>query len=60
MNVHSERPEYVIGQGFACVHVRAPSAAAAVEAAAKRLGSTGGWRVDPDVDQEVLRAVVIS
>ena len=34
--------EWVVRQGFACVWVRAPSAAAAVEIAAKRLGPMGG------------------
>ena len=52
MNVHPERPEWVIRQDFACVWVQAPSASAAVELAAKRLGHTGSWKVGPDVDQE--------
>ena len=56
MNIHPEWPEWVVRQGFACVWVQAPSAAAAVEIAAKRLGHTGGWKVGPDVDQEVFRA----
>ena len=55
-NVQGEWPEWVIRQGFACVHVQAPSAAAAVEAAATRLRNAGGWKVGPDVDQEVFRA----
>ena len=56
MNVPPERPEWVIRQEFACVWVQAPSATAAVEIAAKRLGHTGSWQVGPDVDQEVFRA----
>ena len=48
--------EWVVRQGFACVWVRAPSAAAAVEIAAKRLGPMGGWKVGPGVDQEVFAA----
>ena len=35
-NVHSEWPEWVVRQDFACVHVQAPRVAAGVEAAAKR------------------------
>ena len=60
MNVHSECREWIIRQAFACVHVRASSAPAPVEDAARRLGSPGGWQVDPDIDQEVFRVVVIS
>ena len=55
MNVPPERPEWVIRQDLACVWVQAPSASAAVEIAAKRLRRTGGWKVGPDVDQEVFR-----
>ena len=51
-----EWPEWVVRQGFACVWVQAPSASAAVELAAKRLGHMGGWRTGPDVDQEVFPA----
>ena len=46
----------MIRQGFACVWVRAPSAAEAVEIAAKRLGHMGAWRTGPDVDQAVFGA----
>ena len=56
MNVHSEWPEWVVRQDFACVHVQAPSAAAAVEASATRLQNAGDWKVGPDVDQEVFPA----
>ena len=38
------------------VWVKAPSAGAAIEIAARRLGHMGGWRVGPDVDQEVFPA----
>ena len=48
--------EWVVRQGFACVWVRERSAEAAVETAAKRLGHMGGWKVGPDVDQEVFAA----
>ena len=48
--------EWVIRQGFACVWVKAPSPEDAVEIAAKRLGHMGGWKVGPDVDQEVFAA----
>ena len=36
--------------------VQAPNPAAAIEIAAKRLGNMRGWRVGPDVDQEVFPA----
>ena len=49
-------PEWVIRQGFACVFVEAPSETEAVKLAAKRLGHMGGWKVGPDVDQEVFSA----
>ena len=55
MNKESKRPEWVIRQGFACVWVQAPSAEVAVRRAADRLGHMGGWKVGPDVDQEVFR-----
>ena len=55
MNKESKRPEWVIRQGFACVWVQAPSAEAAVRRTADRLGHMGGWKVGPDVDQEVFR-----
>ena len=58
MNVHPERPEWVIRQDFACVWVQAPSASAAVELAAKRLGHTGSWKVGPDVDRRCSRGRV--
>ena len=48
--------EWVVRQGFACAWVEAPSAAAAVEIAARRLGPMGGWRTGPDVDEEVFAA----
>ena len=47
-------PEWVVRQDHACVWVKAPNAGAAVELAAKRLGHRGGWRVGPDVEQEVF------
>ena len=56
MKTESKGPEWVIRQGFACVWVRAPSEEAAVDIAAKRLGHMGGWKVGPDVDQEVFAA----
>ena len=48
--------EWVVRQGFACVWVKARSPEAAIEIAAKRLGHMGGWKVGPDVDQEVFAA----
>ena len=56
MDIDPKWPEWVIRQDFACVWVRAASADAAVETAAKRLGRMGGWKVGPDVEQEVFRA----
>ena len=48
--------EWVLRQGFACVSVKARSPEAAIEIAAKRLGHMGGWKVGPDVNQEVFAA----
>ena len=48
--------EWVVRQGFACVSVKATSPEEAIEIAAKRLGHMGGWKVGPDVDQEVFAA----
>ena len=56
MTIEQKAFEWVIRQGFACVWVRAPSAAEAAEIAAKRLGHMGAWRTGPDVDQEVFGA----
>ena len=49
-------PKWVIRRGFACVFVEAPSETESVKLAAKRLGHMGGWKVGPDVDQEVFPA----
>ena len=54
MNQGSERPEWVICQGCACVWVRAPSEEAAVRRAAERLRHMGSWQVGPEVDQKVF------
>lgn len=54
MDIDPTWPEWVLRQDFACVFVRAPSPAAAVKLAAKRLGHMGGWKVDPDADPEVF------
>ena len=56
MTIDPRWPEWVIRQGFACVQVQAPSAAAAVEAATRRLDGRDGWQVGSDVDQEVFPA----
>ena len=56
MTIEQSAPEWVIRQGFACVWVRAPSAAEAVEIEAKRLGHMGAWRTGPDAEQEVFGA----
>ena len=55
MDIDSTWPEWVLRQDFACVFVRAPSPAMAVELAAKRLGHMGGWKVGPSAEQEVFR-----
>ena len=47
-------PEWVIRQGSACVFVQAPTSQAAVETAACKVGHMGGWRVGPEVEQEVF------
>ena len=51
MDIDPTWPEWVLRQEFACVFVRAPTLAVAVELAAKRLGHMGGWKVGPDVHQ---------
>ena len=56
MDIDPTWPEWIVRQGFACAWVQAPSAAAGVEIAAKRLGSMGGWKVGPGIDQEVFAA----
>ena len=56
MNDGPRKAEWVIRQGFACVWVQAPSADEAVATAAKRLGHMGGWKVGPDLEQEVFAA----
>lgn len=56
MNDRTREPEWVIRQGLACVWVQAPSADEAVATVAKRLGHMGGWKVGPDVKQEVFQA----
>ena len=48
--------ERVVRQGFACVWVKAASPEEAIEITAKRLGHMSGWKVGPDVDQEVFAA----
>ena len=57
--MHNERPdpnwpEWVIRQGSACIFIQAPTPEAAVETAARRIGPMGGWRVGPDVRNEVF------
>ena len=56
MNTEPKKRERVIRQGFACVWVKASTPEAAVEFAAKRLGHMGGWKVGPDIEQEVFAA----
>ena len=55
MDIDPTWPECVLRQDFSCVWVRAPSAAAAVELAAERLGRMGGWKVGPSARPEVFR-----
>ena len=47
-------PEWVVRQTNACVFVQAPTPDAAVETAARKVGHMGGWRVGPEVEQEVF------
>ena len=56
MDVDPKRPEWVIRQGLACVWVCATSVEEAVEVTAKRLGHMGGWKIGPDLDQQVFTA----
>jgi len=55
MDIDPTWPEWVLRQEFACVFVRAPSPAAAIEIAAERLEHRGGWEAGPDAGQEVFR-----
>ena len=55
MDIDPTWPEWVLRHDFACVFVRAPTPAAAVGIAAKRLGHMGGWEVGSAADQEVFR-----
>ena len=56
MEIDPAWPEWVVRQGFTCAWVQAPSGAAAIELAAKRLGHMGGWKTGPGTDQEVFEA----
>ena len=56
MTIDPTWPEWVVRQGFACAWVQAPSAAAAVSIAARRLGPMGAWKTGLGVDQEVFAA----
>ena len=56
MNIDPDWPQWIVRQGHAWVWVRAPSAAGAAEAPARRLGPMGGWKTGPDVDEEVFPA----
>ena len=47
-------PKWVVRQTNACVFVQAPTPDAAVETAARKVGHMGGWRVGPEVKQEVF------
>ena len=55
MDIDPPWPEWVLHQDFACVWVRAPNPAAAVEIAANRFRKMDGWQVGTDVDPEVFR-----
>ena len=55
MHIDPTWPEWVLRQDFACVFVRAPTPAAAVEIAAKLLGHMRGWEVGSAAVQEVFR-----
>ena len=54
MEINPSWPEWVVRQRHACVFIQAPTPAAAVETAARKIGPMGGWRVGPDVKQEVF------
>ena len=56
MEIDPAWPEWVVRQDFACAWVKAPSAAAAVAIAARRLGPMGGWKTGPGTDEEVFAA----
>ena len=50
MRIDPTWPELVVRQDFACARVKAPSAAVAVEIAARRPGSMGGWKTGPETE----------
>ena len=47
MEIDPAWPEWVVRQGFTCAWVQSPSATAAIELAARRLGHMGGWNGRP-------------
>ena len=56
MHIDPTWPEWVIRQGFACAWVRAPSADAALEIAARCLARMDGWETGPGAEQEIFPA----
>ena len=54
MKIDPAWPEWAVRQRNAIVWVQAPTAEAAVETAARRVGHMGGWKTGPDVEQEVF------
>ena len=54
MNIDPAWPEWAVRQRNAIVWVQAPTAEAAAETAARRVGHMGGWKTGPDVEQEVF------
>ena len=54
VTINPSWPERVLRQSNACIFFQAPSPAAAIEAAPRRIGPIGGWRIGRDGQQEVF------
>ena len=54
MNIDPAWPEWAVRQRNAIVWVQAPTAEAAVETAARKVGPMGGWNRGPAIEQEVF------
>ena len=54
MEINPSWPEWVVRQGSACIFIQAPTRAAAIQTASRRIGPMGGWRVGPEVKQEIF------
>ena len=53
MHIDPTWPEGVVRQSHDCIFVQAPTPEQAVETAARRIGPMEGWKMGPDVTNEV-------